>query len=125
MLVVVNKVDNVLGMDNNDNGNAVNHDGVAMVRVTAESARVTAETTRVTTESVRITTESARVTAESAAHMLGLSMIPHPHMSVVCCSSTIGWGIQEILLWLHGIGTHAPPGSISNVDTVQNASIVW
>jgi len=63
-------------------------------------------------------------TPELAAGTLGLSMVPHTRMRVVCCSAASGWGINDIALWLSDT-CNLDTSVLSSPQSVHDQSILW
>lgn len=64
------------------------------------------------------------LSSQRAAQVLGLTMIPHSSLSIVCCSATLGWGTQEILVWLNEVCAHTQ--KVTPVDkNIYGNGIVW
>lgn len=62
-------------------------------------------------------------TPEFAASVLGMSIVPHARMRVVCCSAAYGWGINDIAAWLND--TCNTDTTLSSSQAVHDQSILW
>eukprot|EP00026_Physarum_polycephalum_P013549 Phypoly_transcript_13962.p1 GENE.Phypoly_transcript_13962~~Phypoly_transcript_13962.p1 ORF type:complete len:270 (+),score=23.53 Phypoly_transcript_13962:48-857(+) len=111
VLVVVNKVD---------------PDNLPEPGCVSLSTSIHGNTATLGSSADNLTFNGPTVTPEICAGILGLSMIPHTRMRVICCSAASGWGINDIAVWLNDTCSADTSLVLSSPPSVHHdQSILW